>query len=120
MADRADLIRETAGELFGLATGQPVKPADAARIEELIDPTLEFLADTDVIYIASADDIRGSHLKPLARFLADECRPKFLMPSDPVARARALDDLSLLQRINGEAMTPEMRVDSALTRRRRY
>lgn len=117
MASRQDLIREVAGDLLSLATGQPVDPADAARIEERIDPAIAFLARTDVIYIASADEFEDAVLGPLASFVADECRPKFLMPRDPVARAQAIEDLSLLQRIGAGPTTPELTVDRALRRR---
>lgn len=119
MADKDDLIRETVGELLGLATGQPVAPHDASRIAELIEPTIDFLARTDVIYIASADDFDDAFLKPLARYLADECRPKFLQQRNPADQALAREDLSLLQRINGGVTTPTLRVDRVLSRGRR-
>lgn len=119
MATRADLIRETADEIFGLASGQPVRSEDSAKIDARIDATLAYLARIDVIYIASADEFEDEILNPLASYLADICRPKFRIPSDPARRAQAQEELSLVQRA-GSGATVTLTVDSALTSRRRY
>ena len=119
MATRADLIRETADEIFGLASGQPVEADVSAKIDARVDATIDFLSRTDVIYIASADEFDDALLNPLAAFLADVCRPKFLIPSDPGKRRQASDELSLLQRA-GSSAAVVLTVDKALTSRRRY
>lgn len=120
MANRADLIRETVGELLGLASGQPVAAHDSSRVDEVIDATLAYLARADIVYIASADDFDDAFLKPLARYLADECRPKFLQQRIPADQAQAKDDLNLLHRLGGGFSIPEARADRVLVRRRRY
>ncbi len=114
-----DLVREIVADLSGLATGQPPAAEDAARVEALLPAVISELSGLNIIYIADADSVPDAAFRSVVSYAAEAMAYDFLRAPNEAKQAAAESKLRTLQRI-GKGTGGPLRVDRALTPRRRY
>jgi hypothetical protein len=88
---REALIEQAAWLLGWKATGQPLENEESDRLDDLIDPMLATLAETDIIYIPHPEEIPTATFLPLAIVLASKANPA-------IDATQALYDLKCIAR----------------------
>lgn len=125
---REELIIEALDDLGILVPGQAPSAANVNKMDGIIDPVIEQLAELDIYYVKDAGavgpsggEIESSAFLALAAYLANAGAAKFNLAADTKLKALAIEAEATLRTLARPASTRKyLRVDSAIPTGRRH
>lgn len=86
MYTRAQLVNEALDQLGVTAVGQTADPESYGKVDGKVNATLSSLASRELVYVPDPDNIPDDIFNQLAAILAEECKTKFGLAADEVAK----------------------------------
>ncbi len=124
---RQELIVEALDQLGIIVPGQAPSSVIMNKMDTILDPVIEELADLDIYYVSDAGDIgpsggeiESSAFLSIAAYLANAASAKFNLPADTKLKALALEAEQKLKTLARPASTRKfLKMDDAFPLGRR-
>lgn len=119
---REELITEALDQLGIIVPGQAPSATIMNKVDTLVDPVLEQLAELDIYYVDDAGEvgpsggsIRSSAFMALGAYLANAAAAKFNLPADTKLKALALEAEQTLRTLTRPSSTRKLlRTDAGI------
>ncbi len=119
---REELITEALDQLGIIVPGQAPSATIMNKVDTLLDPVMEQLAELDIYYVDDAGEIgpsggaiRSSAFMALGAYLANAAAAKFNLPADAKLKALALEAEQTLRTLTRPSSTRKvLRTDAGI------